>query len=129
MQLLDWYLQYILRNDSKATTLENQNVAAGQDHISVMEPSKETLPLPASHEVGSNEENGREGIERCELFEKCKFINRFATHPRVIESGWIKSYCMNWDKSEECERKVSTITSDCNCQPSADLGPDGDYLL
>jgi len=65
---------------------------------------------------------------KCEYINKCRFLQSYREHPTTIKNEYINNFCSNWYNSEDCERKQQILTSECGCQPVANLAPDGNYL-
>jgi hypothetical protein len=61
--------------------------------------------------------------EKCELLEKCGFFLNFKGNSEVIKQGWIKVFCENLAKSENCERKK--IRKQTGKPPADNVTPTG----
>lgn len=43
--------------------------------------------------------------DSCEHLSKCGFFINFKGNSEVIKNGWIRMFCENKEKSDNCERK------------------------
>lgn len=63
----------------------------------------------------------------CEFLEKCGFFLNYRGNTEVVKQGWIKLFCEDQEKSEQCERKKYRLRTG---EPPADnMSPTGDMLL
>jgi hypothetical protein len=47
----------------------------------------------------------RDCMAECELLEKCGFFNKFKGNSEVVRQGWMRMFCEDKGKSDNCERK------------------------
>lgn len=64
--------------------------------------------------------------EKCELLEKCGFFKNFKGNTEVVKAGWIRLYCEDKAKSENCERKK--ICKKIGQPPHDNMAPTGKIL-
>lgn len=64
--------------------------------------------------------------EKCEFLDKCGFFLNFKGNSEVIKQGWIKLYCENRKKSEECARKK--YRKEKGTPPPDNMSPTGKFL-
>lgn len=64
--------------------------------------------------------------EKCELLEKCGFFINFNGNVDVVKEGWIRAFCENHEKSEQCERKK--IRKQTGMPPVDNMAPTGRLL-
>lgn len=64
--------------------------------------------------------------EKCELLEKCGFFQNFIGNSEVLKQGWVKMFCENKEKSEQCERKKERKKT--GVPPADNMAPTGKML-
>lgn len=64
----------------------------------------------------------------CEYLTQCRFVRMYKDHYKVQRAGILDKYCKDWWGSEDCARKIHLLTSECGCQPTTDLMPNGEYI-
>ena len=61
--------------------------------------------------------------EECEHLSKCGFFKNFKANPEVVQKGWIRMYCSDFDRSEQCVRKK--IRKETGSPPPDNMTPTG----
>lgn len=61
--------------------------------------------------------------DKCEHLRKCGFFIQFKGNPEVVKEGWIRMYCSDRQKSENCVRKK--IRQETGAPPPDNMTPTG----
>ena len=64
--------------------------------------------------------------EQCENLDKCGFFLKFKGNSEVVKAGWIRLFCQDMAKSENCERK--RIKKQTGKPPVDNMAPTGRVL-
>ncbi len=62
----------------------------------------------------------------CEMIEKCPFFEKHYPEKDGMYKGWVKSFCENDQKSQDCKRKQYFINN--NMPAPEDMTPTGLYI-
>ena len=62
----------------------------------------------------------------CELLPNCGFFNNFSGNSEVVKAGWIRNFCEDIEKSNQCARKK--IRMETGSPPPDNMSPTGKLL-
>lgn len=64
--------------------------------------------------------------QKCQNLEMCGFFKNFSANSQVVKNGWIKLYCDDLEKSENCARKQ--FRKNNGKSPADNITPTGKML-
>ena len=65
--------------------------------------------------------------EPCEFLDKCGFFLNYRGNTEVVKQGWIRLFCEDQVKSEQCARKK--VRKQTGQPPADNMSPTGDLLI
>ncbi len=64
-------------------------------------------------------------MKGCEYFDNCSYFNNYTKYTKALEA-WMRLFCMDNEKSENCERKK--ILNQTGESPPANMSPTGEMF-